>query len=182
MLNKLLTLVLCLAINSCNTLKGDLVYRDLDSTLVHYEDFNLYTFVITHNKGSHRVRGQAFIAENKIYTARHVVEDIIIGEQDCISLGCSDVQGFSICREEHVYLDTLFFRSSRGIIYMTIFDMSDIKYIVICNDSIKFGDSGSPVFCNHSKVVGVVSGFRPNNYIVPEAGGVEGAIHKIIGI
>jgi len=182
MISRLLTLLLCLVTVSCSALKGELVYRDLDGVLVHYEDFNLYTFVITWNKNSKHVKGKAFIAENKIYTAKHLTKDVVFGEADFISLGCSDIQGFEICRENHAYLDTLIYYTERGIIYMTIIDISDLKYSVICNNSIKFGDSGSPVFCFHSKVTGIVSGFRPNHFMVPEAGGVEGSIHKLTDV
>jgi hypothetical protein len=138
----------------------------------------LYTFTILVSKEceydwcelEHSYYGKAFIAENKIWTAKHVIESIDLSNSpDVHVLGECEIEGLQICDQEHGVGSYFYMRvgnppapNVRSInpnkVEM-IFVSEERNYIkVFMENEVIPGDSGSPVLCaDHDKVIGIVS-------------------------
>jgi hypothetical protein len=177
-LSKIL-LVYSLTIACIAVPKYDLPKPKIQGSGIHHF-LERYTFIIEQDKGLGKAYCKAFIADHNIYTVRHLYFPVAEGQSDVVKLGSSLVKGLEICKEEHCPLDLAYYRSHRGMITMNITGDTGDSYDVLTTDSVKWGDSGSPVICSsHNKVIGIVSSFFPNSPLVPEAGGVIARITKI---
>jgi len=121
--------------------------------------------------------GKAFIAENKIWSARHIFEK---SGYDLINLGDSTISGLSFCKEDHIRSDVFFFTTKLGDIYMYCILESEDTYNTMNTAPVIGGDSGSPVFCmSHTKVIGIVSARFPLTIISNATEGFGCIITKI---
>lgn len=113
-----------------------------------------YTFTFYYGNRS----GKAFIAENMIYTAKHVVTQIFPHDLDLVIVGTSDIKGSEICRSEHKVGDMFMADEERGRIIFKLESIDGDEDMFETSEPIISGDSGSPLFCmQHGAIVGVVT-------------------------
>ena len=117
--------------------------------------WNLYVFDIDFQS----FYGRAFIAENTIWTVKHLFTETDPGScNDVENLGHTTVHGLDLCNNEHKINDLLFFRSKQGLKFLLIVYIEKEFYGVVPLSPLIRGESGSPVMCiKDAGVVGMVS-------------------------
>jgi hypothetical protein len=131
----------------------------------------LFTFQaansIPHTWGLGRdvVLGKAFIANKKLWTARHLFFHAPIGTDDSLLLGDSPIFGLLLCPHEHEGGSWFFYKTERGVHRFVVMGQNDLHFTGTLDRPIKQGDSGSPVTCSeHNAVIGIVSYFYPDQH------------------
>jgi hypothetical protein len=111
------------------------------------------------------VIGKAFIANKKIWTARHLFYNAPIGTDDSLLLGDSPIFGLLLCPHEHEKGSWFFYKTERGILRFVTMGQNDLHFSGTLDRPMMQGDSGSPVTCSeHNAVIGIVSYFYPDQH------------------
>ena len=130
-----------------------------------YLPFNPWVMDVEHES----FYGKGFIANGRIYSARHIFDQQYgaselhgpINGEDVIDLGPAGINGYEICKECR-YNEMFFVRKKNKVIFLEC--TSDNEHNTLwmwSSQEIKEGDSGSPVLCvKHYKVVGLISCYR----------------------
>jgi hypothetical protein len=115
--------------------------------------------------GRFSVLGKAFIANKKIWTARHLFYNAPIGTDDSLLLGDSPIFGLLLCPHDHEKGSWFFYKTERGIHRFVVLGQNDLHFSGTLDVPMKQGDSGSPVTCSeHNAVIGIVSYFYPDEH------------------
>lgn len=117
--------------------------------------------------------GKAFIANSRIYSARHIHDrdySTLKGNgptdgNDVIDLGPADIRGYDICKDCK-HNEVFFMRKKDQVIFLECMrEEEPNKLWMWASQEIKEGDSGSPILCmKHYKVVGLLSCFKIANH------------------
>ena len=161
-MNKLIVLMSCLVLFLACISTNEGLFQPIITSPDYYQVDSDYTFSIVSDD---RARGRAFIANGKVYTAKHVYGEYTKHGEDTVVISETSINGLNICLFEHTVNEFIFYMNQFGDrVDGYSLNMFNGYGYAQTNRRIIPGDSGSPVFCSdHREVVGLVSAYRVIN-------------------